>query len=243
MTTERGGLLAWVLTGLFLYLWLRFLVHADPRFPGSLLGSLLGLTAAILMVVPLAYSIAKRLLRLRGPRLRSFLTVHIYAGLLAGVLAVIHTGHKFDHPLGVLLTAQTIIVVVSGFVGRYFMRHQAQELADKRRERASADAALTQARAELVARTGMPDSTAVLHWAALMPFAIRDREVRSTARRTVRLADAVASVDSSIALHEHFQKWFRRWLGVHLTLTVVLYLLLAAHVFTVLYYGLRWWPQ
>jgi hypothetical protein len=244
MTTERGGVLAWVLTGLLLFLWLRFLVHVDPRFPGSFVGSALGIVAAALMLVPLLYSLAKRVFRMRGARLRSFLTIHIYAGLLGGVVAIVHTGHKFDNPLGILLTAQTLIVVVSGFVGRYLLQHESRELGDKRRDHASAEGALVQARAAVVAQSGGAQAVGGILWrAAILPLAVRDPELRHAARQAVRLVDAVASMESSIALHEHFRHWVRRWLRVHLVLTGVLYLLLGAHVFAVTYYGLRWWPQ
>jgi len=43
---ERGAILAWVLTFLLLFLWLRFLFHADPRFPGTLIGSALAICGA-----------------------------------------------------------------------------------------------------------------------------------------------------------------------------------------------------
>lgn len=243
MRPEHGGVLAWTLTGLLIFLWLRFLIHIDPRFPGTLLGSALGIVAAALMVVPLVYSIAKRLFRLRGARLRSFLTIHIYAGLLGGVLAIVHTGHRFDHPLGILLTAQTLIVVVSGFVGRYLLRHESREIGDKRRDRASAEAALVSARSELVARSASQNVGSVLWRAATVPIAIRDPALRHAARQTARLVDAIASLESSIVLHEQFQQWFRGWLRIHLVLTVLLYLLLAAHVLGVAYYGLSWWPR
>ena len=240
---ERDTLLAGTLTALVLFLWLRFLFHVDPRFPSSLPGSVLGVTAAVLMMVPLAYSVAKRMFRVRGAGLRRFLTMHIYAGLLGGVVAVLHTGHKFDNPVGVLLTAQTLIVVVSGFVGRYLLRHQSRALAEKRGERASAEVALTGARAEVVARSGAEGVAGVVWRAAVFPLAIRDRPLRAAARRAVRLVDAVASLEASIVLHERFQQWFRSWLRVHVVLTVVLYVLLVIHVGAVTYYGFRWWPE
>lgn len=80
---ERGGLLAMILVVLLLLFWGRFLFHVDPRFPGSLIGSALAIVGSALMVVPLAYSVAKRLFRVRGSSLRTFLAIHIYAGLVA----------------------------------------------------------------------------------------------------------------------------------------------------------------
>ena len=182
-------------------------------------------------------------LRLRGAPLRSFLTIHIYAGLFGGVVTVLHTGHKFDHPLGIMLTAQTLIVVVSGFVGRYLLQRESRDLGDKRRDLAAAHVALTDAHRTLVVDRADADVPGVMWRAALLPITIRNPDVRSAARTAVRLVDAIASLESSIALHEQFQRWFRRWLRIHVVLTVVLYVLLAAHVVAVAYYGLRWWPR
>ncbi len=42
-----------------------FLVHEAPRFPGSLLGGVLGIFGAVLMVLLLAYSLARRSVHLK----------------------------------------------------------------------------------------------------------------------------------------------------------------------------------
>jgi hypothetical protein len=242
---ERGNVLAWALLLLLLFFWLRLLFHVDPRFPGSLPGSGLGAAAAGLMLVPLLYTVAKRLFRIRGPALRSFLAVHIYAALGGAILALVHTGHKFDNPLGVLLTALMLVVVLSGFVGRYLLQQCSRELSDKRRERQTLGPAFTAARrdmATLAAATGFRSTARAVWLAVLAPWALGDRSLRQAAVRATRIVDAMAALDASIALHEHIQRWFRRWMRVHLTLTAVFYLLLAAHVLIVWYYGLRWLP-
>jgi hypothetical protein len=102
--TIVGGLVL-----LSLVLWLGFLVHRSPRFAGSAWGGVLGISGATLMLVPLAYMIVKRvptLKRVVTPRfsMRTLLVWHIYAGILGPILGLLHTGHKFDSPLGVMLT-------------------------------------------------------------------------------------------------------------------------------------------
>ena len=64
-----------VLTGTLMVLllsWLGFLVHSSPRFAGSGLGAVFGITAAVLMLFPLAYPIVKRI-----PAINRRVTKHV----------------------------------------------------------------------------------------------------------------------------------------------------------------------
>ena len=63
---ERGDVLMGLLLAFVLIFPLGFIVHASPRFPGSLAGSLTGITAALLMLFPLVHVAARRI----GPPLR-----------------------------------------------------------------------------------------------------------------------------------------------------------------------------
>ena len=100
-----SGVLSVLLLG-----WLGFFIHRSPRFPGSGIGAVFGIAGAVLMLVPLAYPIAKRIPFLHAritPRvsMQSLLTLHTYTGILGPMLALIHTGHKFDSVLGIALTS------------------------------------------------------------------------------------------------------------------------------------------
>ena len=52
----RNGTIVGALVVLLLVFPLGFLVHVSPRFPGSLAGSLIGIVAAVLMLVAMGYS-------------------------------------------------------------------------------------------------------------------------------------------------------------------------------------------
>ena len=43
------------------FAWLGFLLHVSPRFAGSGLGAVFGISGAMLLLVPLVYVIAKRI--------------------------------------------------------------------------------------------------------------------------------------------------------------------------------------
>ena len=81
-----------------------FLLHAAPRFPGSLVGGLLGIAGASAMVLLLVYSLVKRVTWLkRRAALGGALSFHVYAGAVGAMFGVLHTGHKYQSPLGIAL--------------------------------------------------------------------------------------------------------------------------------------------
>ncbi len=112
---NREWIIVTLLVLLMLTVWLGFLLHRSPRFAGSLSGGVLGVSGTILMLVPLAaYCVVKRVRiikrRVTGwMSMRTLLTVHIYTALLGSILVLLHTGHKFDSPLGMALTAMVLL--------------------------------------------------------------------------------------------------------------------------------------
>ena len=134
---EQERVTATGLVVLLLILWLGFLIHQSPRFAGSFWGGMLAVSGTTLMLVPLGYLFIKRIKRLKQfatqyVSMRTLLAWHIYAGILGPILVLLHTGHKFESPLGIALTAMTLVVVLSGFVGRYLMQQFSQEIREKK---------------------------------------------------------------------------------------------------------------
>jgi hypothetical protein len=62
----------------------------------------------------------------------------------------------------------------------------------------------------------------------------------SPAGRVTTLAEGVADLEYSVRTHELLKRWFSRTLIVHIILSVVMYALLAAHIASGIYFGLRW---
>lgn len=230
----------------FLLAWLGFLVHRSPRFPGSGLGAVFGIAGAVLMLVPLAYPIAKRLpfLRERITRhvsMQSLLAVHVYAGILGPVLAIVHTGHKFDSRLGITLTALVLLVVVSGYTVRYLLTYAGHEITDKllllQTARGDLDSAWgvlekDPASPEVVSRTPL-----LIAGLASLGF---DLSSAGPAADVTRIAESVADLEYAVRTHELFKRWFGRTLTLHIAFSVILYLVLALHIGTGIYFGLRW---
>lgn len=244
-----------IVTGLVLLLvvlTLGFYIHQDPRFPGSLTGGVLGISAAALMLVPLVYLLIKRIPPLKrvvttAVSMRTLLAIHIYAGVLAPILGILHSGHKFQSSLGIALTAMMLIVALSGFVGRYLMVQIATGTLDQRKLLSGLRREYDRAADDLVrnpvqAATLRPLAGFFTRLAA--PFFVRDASgpagAAAAGARAVRLSESMADVEYAIKSHDVAKSAFGRWLACHIVIAIVLYALLAMHVWSVWYFGIRW---
>jgi hypothetical protein len=246
---ERERIVVGGLVALMLPLWLGFLVHRSPRFAGSAWGGLLGVAGAGLMLVPLAYLIVKRVGLLkravtRRVAIQTLLTWHIYAGILGPILGLLHTGHTFASPLGITLTAMMLVVVVSGFIGRYLLRQTAQTIYEKREMLTSLELAYRQTAAEMAAH---PEEIALVR--PVTGFCrrlvaglviLRTPPVPSAPVRALRLAESIADVEYAVKTHEAIKRVFAGWLKLHIVISVMLYGLLLLHVWAGIHFGLRW---
>ena len=244
----REGIIVGGVVCVLLLAWLGFLVHRAPRFAGSGLGAVFGIAGAVLMLVPLAYTIAKRIPFLNARitphvSLQAWLNLHVYTGILGPLLAIIHTGHKYDSWLGISLTAVMLLVVVSGFAVRYLLTYVAHEITDKL-------ALLQTARGDLDSAWGAlensPADTSVLPETPVLAAGLASigLEVRpgGAAGEITRIAESVADLEYAVRMHEFLKRWFRRSLTLHIVLSVLLYVLLALHIGSGIYFGLRWLP-
>ena len=228
------------------FAWLGFLLHVSPRFAGSGLGAVFGISGAVLMLVPLVYVVAKRIpffkKRLtKHISLQTWLSIHVYTGIVGALLALIHTGHKYNSPLGIALTATMLLVVVSGIVLRYLTPFVNLDMKDKllllQTARGDLDSAWGVLEKSAAEREGLPKSpwlTAGLAALGLSPGS------DSPAGRVTTLAEGVADLEYSVRTHELLKRWFSRTLIFHIILSVAMYALLAAHIASGIYFGLRW---
>lgn len=233
--SETERFVVGVIVTLLLFLTPAFFLHTSPQFPGTLTGSLLGIAAATLMVLLLVYPLVKYSPRLKAiitrlVSLRALLGFHVYAGVLGGLLGVLHTGHKFQSPLGIALVIAMLVVVVTGFAGRYYLpkvsaglREQQSRLATLRSayDRSAIDLAGRQASAEGAHAAGSP---------GLPNLPI------------LQLVDGIADLEYAIGAREAVKTIFTRWIVAHVLAAIAMYLLLALHVAGEIYYGLRWLP-
>ena len=228
------------------FAWLGFLLHVSPRFAGSGLGAVFGISGAVLMLVPLVYVFVKRIPFFKERitkyvSLQTWLSIHIYTGIVGALLAIIHTGHKYASPLGIALTATMLLVVVTGFVLRYLTPFVNLDLKDKllllQTARGDLDSAWGVLEKSVAARKGLPKAPLLTAGLASLGLSFASD---SPAGQVTTLAESVADLEYSIRTHELLKRWFALSLIAHIILSVTMYVLLAAHIYSGIYFGLRW---
>jgi len=245
-----------VITGLIvlqLVLWLGFAVHRSPRFPGSPIGVLLAVAGALLMVLfSVVYAAVKcipalkQLVTRRVP-LRRLLAWHVYTGILGSILALVHTGHRFESTLGIALTAMMLLTVLSGYVGRHLLGYVSLELHEKQDLLNTLATLYNQTVAELARQPDPIVTFAASHGLfsrllsrSLVPATVPGQGTAALSYRAVHLAESIADLEYAIKTHELLKRRCARWLQVHIATSCTFYSLLLLHIGSGIYFGLRW---
>ena len=98
-----------------------FVVVAWKRIPpaSDFFGHMIGVIGFCLMLMTeTLYSLRKRSRSARWGRMSNWLSFHIFTGIVGPYMVLLHTSWKFNGLAGAV-TLITIIVVASGFIGRY----------------------------------------------------------------------------------------------------------------------------
>lgn len=246
---ERSATVVGALVLLLVLLPLGVFVHVSPRFPGSLAGSLIGITGAVLMLVAMSYAAVKRIpaLHVRVTKRiapRTLLALHVYAGIAGPILGFIHAAHKFNSPLGISLTGIMILVVLSGYVGRYLLAQMARAVRGRKSELASlrgAFSGLATGSTAVAASPAQASSLSLRAW--LRSLFVEAEPAGHPAEASLdpaEVASAIADTEYAIRSEEVVNRLLGRWLTLHTVLAILLLLLLLLHVWSGIYYGLRW---
>ncbi len=193
---------------------------AIPAASG-LLGHSLGIVGFTMMLMTeTLYSLRKRAMRRPRGSMQSWLRFHIFTGIVGSYLVVLHSAWSFNGLAGVL-TLMTLVVVGSGFIGRYIYTAvprtadgvviEAQEL------RLQVDA-LRLAVAQVAPAGAATASREARH------------EERAAKRRLRELERQMAAL-----------RWARRtlatWHAIHIPLGMALFVMAFAHIAGAIYYA------
>ena len=207
--------------------------HSAPRFAGSLSGFVLGVAAATLMVSLLIYPLAKYSISLRPwitriASMRTLLAFHVYAGVLGAFLAILHTGHKYQSPIGITLVISMLVVVVTGFVGRYYLPRTSAELREDQTRLATLRSTYDRTAVALAVQQSSEDGAPPVRSSALQGVPV------------LQLIDGIADIEYAIGSREAVRRIFTPWIVAHVVAAILMYLLLTLHIAGEIYYGLRW---
>lgn len=146
----RGGRELWMafLAGILitgLYAAVVFFTRQIPA-AGEFFGHALGIFGfALMLMTETLYSLRKRTRSARWGRMSSWLQFHIFTGLVGPFMVLLHTSWKFNGLAGAT-TLLTLIIVVSGFIGRYIYTRIPRTLDGLEIEGTLSETALRQAR-------------------------------------------------------------------------------------------------
>jgi len=240
-------------------------VHRLLR-PSGPIGQALGLAGLALMFVPMLYAIRKKWKRLsRFGTMKTWLEVHIFAGIVGPVFVTFHTSFKFN---GIVSVAYWMMIIVasSGFVGRYLYVRIPRSLRgteltlgelQSRAEQLKAQLAASGLPSWLIARVNAleercrPSSTP---GAWMVSLAVGDlalharlwklrRELHTAGARPDRAAAAVSLIAERalllrrLSLLEKTKSLFDLWNVFHQPLVYFLFAIVLLHVVVVTYMG------
>jgi hypothetical protein len=234
--------------------------------PSGPVGQTLGVVGTALMLVPFAYMARKRIkAAARVGSARTWLEVHLFAGIVGPVLVTLHTSFKFN---GLISAAywSMVVVVLSGFVGRYLYVQIPRSIRGNELTQTEVEAEAQQLKADLAAsganetilqriemfeRSAVPATSADLSIGGLLvgELAIR-RQLRALDRELLasgltpdlradllRIATARVTLLRRAAYLRWTKKLFELWHVFHLPLVYALLIIAAAHIGLALYMG------
>ena len=233
--------------------------------PTGRIGHVFGVFGFLLMLVPVAYAVRKKVRRFREfGAIKTWLDVHVFAGIVGPVLVTFHTSFKFNGVVSVAYWSM-VAVVLSGFVGRYLYVRIPRSLRGLELTRAELDARAL-ALSQEIAGAALPDAVledidAFEHrvapapgrqsLAALFVGEIRMRRAIEQFRRAVdrhgvasTLYDAVALLVTERAtlarraayLHKT-KKLFDLWHVFHMPLVYIMFAIVVVHIAITVYMG------
>lgn len=228
---------------LMFLLWGGFVFHRAPLFPGSLIGSIIGVIGTFFMFIPLWYLVIKRVKKWKVKvtkvvKLSTLLRWHIYAGIIGPLLGLIHTGHRFDSIVGISLTILMMLVVISGFIGRYLLAQISTEVREKKKISKNLKEEYELILKEKTSDSFPPQINYMPFFFKRVVFALNGASLNE--QMILKLVDSISDIEYSIKMHETIKQWFKKWLKLHIVISIILYIILIFHIFSEFYFGLRW---
>lgn len=238
---ERGDILVGLMVAFLVLFPLGYLIHISPRFPGSLAGGITGIAAALLMVLTLPYILVKHVKRASAATAHliskpTLLAVHIYAGVLAAILGLVHAAHTFESPAGLILTGALLLTVLSGYIGRYLLGQLAKALRGRKSELASLQAAFLGLDPVFPQE---PVSPPMGRWRRYF-FISGERPAEPAGNDADSLAAAMADTEFAVRAEAATDALFSRWRWLHIVVGCIVYAVLFVHIGAAIYFGLRW---
>ncbi len=239
-----------VITGLYLAV---IPLIGIPAASG-LVGHGIGILGFLLMVMTeVLYSLRKRYRLARWGKMRHWLSFHIFTGIVGPYMVLLHSSWKFNGLAGILMLL-TVIIVLSGFIGRYFYTAVPRsadgvilEAVQLKQMESQAQAALEQAlaahpqlAAEVAGLVGGANQKKLTRaqrrqWRQLEKRAPQPQ--RETLVELRGLWERQVVLERQLSALANTRKMLALWHTVHIPIGVVLFTLAFIHMGAALYYA------
>jgi hypothetical protein len=248
----------------FVYVVYELLTTPDGGHP---FGHMLGIMGALLMLMTeILYSARKRWGLFKFGQVRQWLSFHIFTGIVGPALVLMHTGLEFRGLAG-LTMLMTIIVVLSGFAGRYIYTAVPRTMAGMEVDRRSLEASSRQQSQELESwaadksqriqvlvqkETALAAKGQAVSWSDVFTRAIQEwnerRRLRAEIRRLNKAEQArMAEIERLLRRQQRLRRQIdslstvRRLMGwwhtLHVPLGLTLFSAMFIHIGATIYYG------
>lgn len=207
-----------------------FVALAWQKIPpaADLFGHSLGVLGFLLMLsTETLYSLRKRSLSARWGRLSAWLRVHIFTGLVGPYMVLLHSSWKLNGLAGVTLLL-TLVIVASGFIGRYIYTAIPRTADGVEMEAAALAGYLAQVEAEL-AHLSAPRP----------PYAspADPRQERELRRQQAALRKQHAALRRQVSALARTRRLLSIWHTIHVPLGLALFTAAIFHILAALYYA------
>lgn len=234
--------------------------------PGNWWGMAYGILASLLMLGAGLYGVRRRMLKRDLGDSKVWVKFHVYGGVLAGLLVLMHTGFRLPHGLfNWLLWLLSVWVTVSGLLGVALQRwiptilssglsieamyERIPELVAQLRERSEkivgscTDPVKDFYRTNVAAALVAPQPRLIYYidvtggiQSRIKQFEFLRRVLSAGEKETLDKIQDMYKTKLELDAHYSLQRSLRWWLYTHVPLSLVLLLMIALHVWAVWYY-------
>ena len=189
----------------------------------GLFGHLIGVLGFILMLMTeTLYSLRKRSQVARWGRLSTWLQLHIIMGIVGPYMVLIHTSWKFNGLAGVLML-MTIIVVTSGFIGRYIYTAIPRTADGAEMESSEIESMIEQIGVEISSMQAVSDEDPI-------SAKTRSKQLKRLNRRRQVLRRQMLSLASA-------RRLMSLWHTIHIPIGMLVFTTAAFHIVAAIYYA------
>lgn len=239
----------------------------DTYKPGGIVGLDLGIWGTLCMVIGvLTYSVRKRVHRFnKVGKLRDWLSFHIFLCTLGPFLILLHTSFKVNGLVAISFISM-VVVVISGLTGRYLYVHVPRTLNGQLRNLKALEKERAQLFDSLQTETGISNEaleslfpsqkvTQIQGIGQAIQASIsyqfdkrkskkwileqaRSHNIPQNAQASfVQLMRDQIRMEQQIALLTPFQKFFSRWITIHVPLTIIMGIIVLLHIGVAIAFG------